>query len=612
MVKPSKYYESLQPVIKTLPGKPGIYQYFDREGKILYVGKAKNLKKRVSSYFNKDADISGKLRVLVGKIAEIRHVVVDTELDALLLENNLIKKYQPRYNVLLKDDKTFPWICIKNEPFPRIFSTRHVIKDGSQYFGPYASVKMMNTLLDLIRQLYPLRTCNFKLTEENIRNKKFKVCLEYHLGNCLGPCEGFQSSKDYDNTIKLIREVIKGNINAVIGQLKDLMNEYAVNLEFEKAQVVKDRLELLQKYQSKSTVVNPKIEHADVFSIISDDSAGYVNYLKVVNGAIVQSHTVELKKKLDEPDQDLLLHAVVELRTRFESTASELILPFNLIDLTDVTITTPQRGDKKQLLELSERNVKYYKLEKEKQSELVDPERHTNRIMSTLQKDLRMKVEPRHIECFDNSNTQGDYPVAAMVCFKNGKPNKKEYRHFNIKTVEGPDDFASMEEVIYRRYKRLLNEEKPLPQLIVVDGGKGQLSSGIKSLEKLNLRGEITIIGIAKRLEEIYYPGDSLPMYLDKKSESLKIIQYLRDEAHRFGITHHRKRLEKGTIKSILTDIDGIGFSNAQKLLWKFKSVKNIKKASLSEIQDSIGFSKGKIVYDYFGKSGNKQQEENQ
>ncbi len=597
----NKYWDQLEPVIKTLPDNPGIYQYFDKEGKILYVGKAKNLKKRVSSYFNKDSQLSGKLRVLVRKIAEIRHIVVNTELDALLLENNLIKKYQPRYNVMLKDDKTFPWICIKNEPFPRIFSTRNVIEDGSDYFGPYASVKMMNTLLDLVRQLYPLRTCKLNLSKENIQKGKFKVCLEYHLGNCLGPCEGLQTAEDYNETIKSIREIIKGNINSVIGQLKTLMKTYADQLEFEKAQVVKERFELLEKYQSKSTVVNPRIENADVYSIITDRDAGYVNYIRVVNGAIVQSHTVEMKKKLDETDGELLFHAVFELRRRFESNAKEVIIPFELEEqLPDATFTIPQRGDKKQLLELSERNCKYYKLEKEKQQELVDPDRHTNRIMAKMKTDLRMQLEPRHIECFDNSNTQGDYPVAAMVCFKDGKPDKKEYRHFNIKTVEGPNDFASMEEIIYRRYKRLLDEKKELPQLIVVDGGKGQLSSALKSLEKLGLRGKIAIIGIAKRLEEIYYPGDSLPLYLDKKSETLKVIQYLRDEAHRFGITHHRRRLEKGTMKSVLTEIPGIGYNYAQKLLWKFKSVKRIEKASLKQLQETIGKSKGEIVFHYF------------
>ncbi len=597
----NKYYKQLSPVIKTLPNKPGIYQYFDKDGKIIYIGKAKSLKKRVASYFNKDTASSGKLRLLVSKIASIQHIIVDTELDALLLENNLIKKYQPRYNVLLKDDKTFPWICIKNEPFPRIFPTRNVIKDGSLYFGPYASVKMMNTLLDLVRQLYPLRTCKHKLTDENIRKKKFKVCLQYHIGNCKGPCEGLQTAEDYDNTINEIKEIIKGNINSVISQLKGLMKQYADGLAFEKAQAVKERLELLEKYQSKSTVVNPKIENTDVFSIITDKEAGYVNFIKVVNGAIVQSHTVELRKKLEETPVELLTIAILDLRERFESNAKEVIIPISLdTKLPGVNFTIPKIGDKKHLLELSERNCKYYKFEKEKQLELVDPDRHANRIMAQMKKDLRMQVEPRHIECFDNSNIQGEYPVAAMVNFKNGKPNKKEYRHFNIKSVEGPNDFASMEEVIYRRYKRLLEEEKELPQLIVVDGGKGQLSSSLKSLDKLGLRGKITIIGIAKKLEEIYFPGDSLPLYIDKKSESLKIIQQLRDEAHRFGITHHRKRMEKGTVKSILTDIDGIGYTIAQKLLWKFKSVKNIKKASIYDIQETVGKVKGQIVFDFF------------
>lgn len=588
-------------IIKTLPSNPGIYQFFNKDGKVIYVGKAKNLKKRVSSYFGKEQ--FGKVRVLVGKITDIKHIVVDTELDALLLENNLIKKYQPRYNVMLKDDKTFPWICVKNEPFPRVFSTRHVLKDGSTYFGPYASVKMMNTLLDLIRNLYQLRTCRLNLKKENIDRKKFKVCLEYHLGNCKGPCEGLQTEEDYDNTISEIKEILKGNIHSVIRQLKELMTKYADALEFEKAQVVKEKIEILEKYQSKSVVVNPKIENADVFSILSDDNSGYVNYFRVVNGAIVQSHTVELKKKLDETDEELIALAIVDLRERFASNSPEIIIPLKIdLELPGTRITIPRIGDKKHLLELSERNAKYYKLEKEKQLELVDPERHTNRIMGRMMKDLRMKVEPRHIECFDNSNIQGDHPVAAMVCFKNGKPSKKEYRHFNIKTVEGPNDFASMEEVIFRRYKRLLDENKPLPQLIVVDGGKGQLSAALKSLEKLGLRGKIAIIGIAKRLEEIYYPGDSLPLYLDKKSETLKIIQHLRDEAHRFGITHHRNKRSKEAVKSVLTEIDGIGYSYAQKLLWKFKSVNKIKAASLEELQESIGKSKGKIVYDYFKK----------
>ena len=599
----NKYYQELKPVIKSLPTNPGIYRFYDKDGKIIYVGKAKNLKNRVSSYFNKESGFSGKLKLLVRKIADIDHIVVDTELDALLLENNLIKKYQPRYNVHLKDDKTFPWICIKNEPFPRIFPTRHIVKDGSQYFGPYASVRMMNTLLDLIRQLYQLRTCKLKLTEEYILKKKLKVCLEHHIGNCKGPCEGLQTREDYENTIVEIKEIIKGNIYSVIQQLKELMKQYAEGLEFEKAQVVKEKIELIERYQSKSTVVNPRIENVDVFSIITGDESGYVNFIKVVNGAIIQSHTVELKKKLDETPEELLTLAILQLRERFESNATEVLIPVPLpTELPGVFFTIPKRGDKKHLLELSERNCKYYKLEKAKQLELVDPERHTRRIMACMMKDLRMKEEPRHIECFDNSNIQGDYPVAAMVCFKNGKPEKKEYRHFNIKTVEGSNDFASMEEIVYRRYKRLLDEEKPLPQLIVIDGGKGQLSSALKSLDRLGLRGKVSIIGIAKKLEEIYYPEDSLPLYLDKKSETLKIIQYLRDEAHRFGITHHRKRMEKGTVKSVLTEIDGIGYSYAQKLLLKFKSVKNIKKASLEELQGAIGKVKGHVVFNFFRK----------
>jgi len=587
--------------LKTLPGNPGIYQFFDKNEKIIYIGKAKNLKKRVSSYFNKEKSISGKLRVLVSKIEDIRHIVVDTELDALLLENNLIKKYQPRYNIMLKDDKTFPWICIKNETFPRVFSTRHVIRDGSLYFGPYASVKMMNMLLDLVKQLHPLRNCKLNLSHRNIEKKKFKVCLEYHIGNCKGPCEALQTEHDYNLSIGEIKQIIKGNIHSVIKQLKDLMKVYAVEMLFEKAQVVKEKIVLLEKYQSKSTVVNPRIENVDVFSIVTDDENGYVNFVKVINGAIVQSHTVEIKKKLDETAREMLSLAILNLRQRFESNSPEIIIPFGLeIKLPEVKFVIPKRGDKKQLLDLSERNCKFYVLEKNRRIELVDPERHINRIMTRMMKDLRMKEEPRHIECFDNSNLQGDYPVAAMVCFINGKPYKKEYRHYNIKTVEGPDDFASMEEVVYRRYKRLMDEEKSLPQLIIVDGGKGQLSSALTSLDRLGLRGKITIIGIAKRLEEIYYPGDSLPLFIDKKSESLKLIQQLRDEAHRFGITHHRKKREKGTIKSVLTEIDGIGYSNSQKLLWKFKSVNNIKKTDLAELQAVIGIAKGKVVFEYF------------
>ncbi len=597
----NKHIEHIKKILSSLPGSPGVYQYFDEKGKIIYVGKAKNLKKRVSSYFQKERHESGKVELLVRKVADIKTIKVETEFDALLLENNLIKKYQPRYNVNLKDDKSFPWICIKNERFPRIFPTRNVINDGSKYYGPYASVRMMNTLLELSKQLYPLRTCKHNLSEENIKKGKFDVCLEYHIKNCLGPCEGLQSEEDYNNNIEHIRQIIKGNIHSVVKELKNLMAQYSSEMNFEKAHVVKEKIELLEKYQSKSTVVSSLINNVDVFSIITDEKSGYVNYFKVIGGAIVQSHTIELKKKLDETAENLLGFAIMDLHQRFESHSKEIIIPFEIdLDIPNVKKTIPQRGDKKHLLELSERNAKYYRQEKLKQLNLVDPERHTKRIMEQMQKDLRMKEAPRHIECFDNSNTQGSYPVAAMVVFRDGKPSKKEYRHFNIKTVEGPNDYASMEEVVYRRYKRLLEEKQELPQLVIVDGGKGQLSAAVKSFEKLGLRGKITIIGIAKRLEEIYFPEDPVPLYIDKKSETLKIIQHLRNEAHRFGITHHRKRREKGAIKPELMNINGIGFNTAQKLMWKFKSVKNIKKASEQDLAEAIGKSKAKIVHQYF------------
>ncbi|HQF01604.1 MAG TPA: excinuclease ABC subunit UvrC [Bacteroidales bacterium] len=595
--------KKIKTIIRTLPDKPGVYQFLDEKDKVIYIGKAKSLKKRVSSYFSKDTGQSGKTTVMVKKIAGIQHVVVDTELDALLLENNLIKKYQPRYNVNLKDDKSFPWLCIKNERFPRIFSTRHVIHDGSEYYGPYASVKLMNTLLDLIRQLYPLRTCKFSLSKKNIRAKKFKVCLEYHLGNCKGPCEGLQAEEDYNEAIAEIREIIKGNINNVVSNLRKLMKQYADLLAFEKAQVVKEKLNMLERYQSKSLVVNPRINNVDVFSIISDQESAYVNYLRIINGAIVQAHTIEMKKKLDETDSELLTLAVADLRQRFESDSQELILPFNLdFKFPAIIVTIPKIGDKKQLLDLSERNAKYYKLEKRKQMELVDPERHTKRILSTMMKDLRLPELPIHIECFDNSNIQGDYPVAAMVCFKNAKPSKADYRHFNINTVAGPNDYASMEEVILRRYKRIVEEQQTLPQLIIIDGGKGQLSSAVGILEKIGLRGKISIIAIAEKLEELYFPNDPVPLHIDKKSETLRLIQYMRDEAHRFGITHYRKKHEKGVIKSTLTEIDGIGEGYAKKLLYKFKSVKRIGEASLEELQQAIGKVKGKQVYDFFQK----------
>jgi excinuclease ABC subunit C len=588
-------------ILSYLPEKPGVYQFYDEDDKLLYIGKAKNLKKRVLSYFNRDQYESNKTSVLVKKIRDVKFMIVETELDALLLENSLIKKHQPRYNVLLKDDKTYPWICIKNEHFPRVFSTRTFMKDGSAYFGPYASVRMMHTVLDLVQKLYPLRNCNLNLNQENIQKKKFKVCLEYHIGNCKGPCEGLQSENDYNTNIALIRNIVRGNISSSIKEMKVLMQSCSEKLEYEKAQLLKEKIALLVNYQSKSTVVSPTIENVDVFSIATDEKNGYVNYLKIINGAIIQGHTIELKKKLEETDEELLTLAIAELRLRFGDNAKEIIVPFAPeLQFEGVTYTVPQRGEKRQLLDLSEKNVHYYRKEKIRQELLVDPERHMKRIMQQMMKDLRLKEEPIHIECFDNSNIQGTYPVAAMSVFKNGKPSKKEYRHYNIKTVEGPDDFASMEEVVFRRYKRVLEEKLPIPQLIVVDGGKGQLSSAVRSLEKLGLSGKTGIIGIAKKLEEIYYPEDSVPMYLDKKSETLRIIQQIRDEAHRFGITHHRKKREKGTIKTELTEIPGISIKTAQKLLQKFGSVKQIREATPEELGNIVGPDKANRIASFF------------
>ncbi|HOP12680.1 excinuclease ABC subunit UvrC [Lentimicrobium sp.] len=602
--------ESISKILKTLPSNPGVYQYFDKEGRIIYIGKAKNLKKRVMSYFNKDASLTGKVRVLVSKIADIRWIVVDSEYDALLLENNLIKEYQPRYNIMLKDDKTYPWICIKKEPFPRVFPTRNLVKDGSEYFGPYASVKMMNTLLDLVRQLYPLRNCSLNLGKKQIEAGKYKVCLEYHIGNCLGPCEGLQSEEDYMETIRGIRSIIRGNIGMVRNQLHELMKQHADAFAFEKAQIIKEKIELLDRFQSKSLVVNPSINNVDVFSIIEDAQAAYVNFVKVASGAIIQSHTVELKKKLDETTEELLSLAIADLHPRFTSGATEIIVPLMPeFQLPGITYTVPQRGDKKQLLELSERNAKYYQLDKQRQKELVDPERRVNRILDTIKKDLGLKEQPLHMECFDNSNIQGSFPVAALVVFRHAKPEKKDYRHFNIKTVEGPNDFASMEEVVYRRYSRLLEEGSSLPQVVIIDGGKGQLSSAMTSIQKLGLQDKIQLIGIAKKLEELYFPGDPLPLHLDKKSETLKVIQQMRDEAHRFGITHHRKRREKGTIKTSLSDIGGIGSATAQTLLRKFKSVKNIRSATLDELKAAIGNNRAEIVYAHFAEEKEKKQD---
>ena len=590
---------ALEIQLKTLPNSPGVYQYFDKDDTILYVGKAKNLKKRVASYFTKNHEY-GKTRILVKKIASIKHIVVATETDALLLENNLIKKYQPRYNVMLKDDKTYPWICIKKEAFPRIFLTRNIIKDGSEYYGPYTSVRTVKALLSLIKELYPLRSCAYDLSKKNIEGKKYKVCLEYHIKNCKGACEGLQSEKDYLEDIIAIRNIIKGNFKESLQRFNGLMMDFAVKMEFEEAQKIKEKIDLLANYQSKSTVVNPSITNVDVFSIISDESFAYVNFFKISNGSIIQSHTTEIKKKLDESDKNLLELSIIEIRQRFNSQSKEIYVPFK-VDLGDsVKVTIPKLGDKRRIVELSIRNAKYFRQERFKQIKIVDPDRHTNRIMAQMKKDLRLSEEPRHIECFDNSNIQGSNPVASCVVFKNGKPSKKDYRHFNIKTVVGPDDFGSMEEVVHRRYKRLLEEGQDLPQLIVIDGGKGQLSSSLKSLDVLGLRGKIAIIGIAKRLEEIYYPGDSIPMYLDKKSESLKIIQQLRNEAHRFAITFHRNKRSKSAIQTELELIPGVGKQTILNLLKHFKSAKRVKNASFDSLADVVAKDKATKIYDFF------------
>ncbi len=590
---------SINVQIQTLPEGPGVYQYYDKNGRILYVGKANNLKKRVSSYFSKKHD-SHRIGVMVKKIHDIRHIVVETETDALLLENNLIKKHQPRFNVMLKDDKTYPWICIKNERFPRVFPTRRLIKDGSEYYGPFTTFKTVNTLLDLIKGLYPLRTCNYDLAEEKIRNGKYKVCLEYHLGNCKGPCEAMQAEEEYNRNISAIREIVKGNFKNSLNQFRQQMREHSDKMEFEEAQLIKNKIDILENYQSRSTVVNPRINNVDVFSIVSDEGYGYVNFLQISHGAIIRSHTIEMKKKLEESDKELLELGIIEIRQRFNSNSKEIYVPFKVDVGEEIRISVPQLGDKKKIVELSTRNARYFRQEQFKQMKIVDPDRHVNRIMAQMKEDLRLNREPRHIECFDNSNIQGTNPVAACVVFKNGKPSKKDYRKFNIKTVEGPDDFASMEEVVYRRYKRLLMEEEPLPELIIVDGGKGQLSSGVKALETLGLRGKIAIIGIAKRLEEIYYPGDTIPLYLDKKSETLRIIQQLRNEAHRFGITFHRDKRSKKALNTELEAIAGIGDKTVVELLTHFRSLKRIKEASQEELAQVVGKAKASIVYNNY------------
>lgn len=591
----------LKRVISSLPDSPGVYKYFDKEGNLIYIGKAKKLKKRVSSYFTKNHYENRKTAVMVSRIADIQFTLVDSEIDALLLENSLIKKFQPKFNINLKDDKTYPFICIKNEPFPRIFPTRNPIKDGSDYFGPYASGTMMRTILDLVKALYPTRTCNLNLTQENIKAFKFKACLEYQIGNCKAPCIDLQSEEDYMAAVKEIKSILRGNISEVTAHLRQLMQEAASLLKFEEAATYKKKLEVLEHYQSRSTIVSNLIHDVDVFSIVADQKFAFVNYLKVANGMVIQTQTFELKKKMDETVEELLEFAIAEVREQYKSTSREIIVPF-MPDIEDehIVFTIPKAGDKKKLLDLSLKNATFYKREKLEQYEKLNPELRVERLLGQMQQDLRLKTPPKHIECFDNSNIQGTNPVSACVVFRDGKPSKKDYRHFNVKTVEGPDDFATMREVVFRRYRRLLDEGEPLPDLIIIDGGKGQLSSAVESLQALGIYGKVPVIGIAKRLEELYYPDDEFPLYIDKKSETLKIIQQLRDEAHRFGITHHRNRRSKNTFVSELEQVKGVGKETTRQLLSALKSVKKIKEASLETLAKEVGPAKAKLVWDHF------------
>ena len=592
----------LKPILSTIPNKPGVYRYFDKDGTLIYVGKAKNLKRRVSSYFNKEQ--VGKTRVLVSKIADIKFIVVESESEALLLENNLIKQYKPRYNIMLKDDKTYPWICIKNEPFPRVFLTRRKVNDGSDYYGPYASVRTAHVLLDLLGQVYPLRSCKTTLTEANVAKGKYRVCLDYHIHKCQGPCQGYVSKDDYCQMVAEAKEIIKGNLSGVLKAMKSQMMDHAARMEFEEAQAIKEKYELLENYRSRSTVVSTTIHDVDVFSYVDADTLFYVNYMRVNEGAVVQSHTIEIKRKLDETAEELLSLAVTELRQQFESTSKEMVLPIKLdYDLGNVEVTVPQRGDKAKLLELSRRNAVQYKMDLEKQRTLVDPERHQKRVLNQLKEMLHLPVVPEVIESFDNSNFQGDYPVAAMVQFVNGKPNKNAYRHFNIKTVEGPDDYASMKEVVRRRYSRLLEEEKPLPDLIITDGGKGQMEV-VRQVVEDELHVDIAIAGLVKddrhRTRELLYGFPPKAVGIKPDSEVFRLMTQIQDEVHRFAITHHRKKFEKGFMHSELSEIKGIGKATAEKLLLELKSVKTIKEAPLESLASLIGLSKAKLVYDHF------------
>ncbi|MBI1315530.1 excinuclease ABC subunit C [bacterium] len=592
--------ETLTRLLKTLPEKPGVYHHLDKEGKILYIGKAKNLKKRVSSYFSKSHE-TARIGLMVKKIADIKTIVTETEYEALLLENTLIKQHQPRYNVSLKDDKTYPWIVIKKEPFPRIFYTRKKINDGSEYFGPYASVRSMKAVLELIRQIHPLRTCTLALKEESIAAGRFQKCLEYHLGNCLGPCEGLQSRAEYEHEIALARALIGGRLGQVKKRLHERMLAEAEALRFEEAQRLKQRIEWLERYQAKSTVVSNTLDELDVFSALIDAQFGYINYLKVIDGAVVHSHTTEYRRKLDESAEELLGLSIAEIRGLFRSQSKEVLVSHALeLPLEGVWIHQPLRGEKKALIELSLKNARSFRVEKLKNIQIVDPERHVRRIMEQMKVDLRLTEEPRHIECFDNSNTQGSDPVSACVVFRDGKPSKSEYRHFNVRDIEGPDDFASMEQAVFRRYDRLIKEGAALPQLVVVDGGKGQLSAALKSFDALGIRGKVALLGIAKRLEELYFPNDPIPLYLDKRSETLRVIQQMRDEAHRFGLTHHRKRRSKTSLGTTLEGIEGVGIKTIERLLAHFKSAKKAEAASLAELEEVLGKSKAQLVHAYF------------
>ena len=599
-------FEHLKNIIQNIPEKPGCYQYYDDKGSIIYIGKAKNLKKRISSYFTQSHENSPKTRILVRKIKDIKYIIVNSEEDTFLLENNLIKEFQPRYNVMLKDDKSYASIVIRNEYFPRIYSTRKIIKDGSLYLGPYSSTSGIKALLEIIHKLYPIRTCKYQLTPENITQKKFKICLEYHIKRCLGPCEGRQSLDDYNKNLESIKEILKGNINMVSNSLYEGIKKLANELKFEEAQQLKEKYQLIENFKKKSVVVLSINYNIDVFGYEEDSTAAYINYLSIHNGAIVRAYTFEYKKKIDEKKEELLGLGIIEMRSRFESKSKEIVVPF-FPDLTikDVEITIPLRGDKKKVLTLSEQNVKQYKLDKLKKAESINPEQRVTRILKNIQTDLHLKELPVHIECFDNSNIQGTNPVSACVVFKMGKPSKKDYRHFIVKTVEGPDDYSTMKEVVFRRYKRLKEEQHPLPQLIIIDGGKGQLSAACESLKELSLYGKIAIIGIAKRLEEIYYPEDSIPLYLDKNSETLKITQYLRDEAHRFGITFHRNRRSKGQVKSELDEIKGIGIETKKALLRHYKSFKRIKEAPVHELEQIAGKHRALIITTYLNNKYN-------